>query len=200
MLLTIANWLTILRLLISPFFLLIYVYPKTFYVSEASLPFVLLALFLFFELSDAFDGFIARKYEQVTELGKLLDPMADSITRTSAFLTFTLGPVQLPIVIVFIFIYRDTMVGTLRTICALKGFALAARVSGKIKAIIQAIAIFVIIAMMIFHSLGGISQQTLQFAASLAGWIAALYAVYSGIEYFTVNRSYIARMLHSSPR
>ncbi len=92
------------------------------------------------------------------------------------------------------------MVGTLRTICALKGFALAARISGKIKAIIQAIAIFVIIAMMIFHSLGMTSLQTLQFVASCAGWIAALYTVYSGIEYFTVNRSYIARMLDSSPR
>ncbi len=91
-LLTIANWLTILRLLICPFFLLIYVYPRHFTSRQsASLPFVLLALFLFFELSDAFDGFIARKYEQVTELGKLLDPMADSITRISAFLTFTQG-------------------------------------------------------------------------------------------------------------
>ncbi len=192
---TIPNWLTILRLLISPFFLLVYVYPETFFITQASLPFVLLALFLFFELSDAFDGFIARKYGQVTELGKLLDPMADSITRIAAFLTFTHGPVQLPIIIVFIFIYRDTMVGTLRTICALRDYALAARISGKIKAIIQALAIFIIIAMMIFHSQDLITLQTLQFTAAFVGWIAAIYAAGSGIEYYVVNRSYIERML-----
>lgn len=193
---TIPNWLTILRLLISPFFLLIYIYPGAFFLTGVTLPYVLIVLFLFFELSDAFDGFLARKYQQVTDLGKLIDPMADSITRISAFLTFTQGPVNLPIIIVFVFIYRDIMVGTLRTICALKGYALGARASGKIKAVIQAVSIFVILVLMIPYSLDALSQGELQFVASLLGWIAAFYAVYSGVEYIYVNRNYIVKMLH----
>ncbi len=192
---TIANFLTILRLLISPFFLLIYIYPKYFYVTPFTLPFVLLFLFLVMELSDLFDGYVARKYDQVTDLGKLLDPMADSITRTSAFLTFTQAPVHLPILFVFIFLYRDSVVSTLRTICALRGYALAARSSGKIKAVIQAVAIFVILAAMIPHSLGGISDFTLNALATVVAGVAALYSMYSGVEYIVVNRQYLVQML-----
>lgn len=194
---TIANFLTILRLIISPFFLLIYIYPDYFYVTPITLPFVLLALFIVSELTDLFDGYVARRYEQVTDLGKLLDPMADSISRTSAFLTFTQAPVNIPILFVFIFLYRDSVVSTLRTICALRGFTLAARSSGKIKAVIQAIAIFVILAAMIPHSIGALTNAALNEVGTVVVGIAALYALYSGFEYIVVNRRYLSRMLES---
>jgi len=180
---TIANSLTLLRLILSPFFLLVYIYPSFFGLNAAALPYVLLGIFFLSELSDAFDGFLARRFEQVTELGKLLDPMADSIARISAFLTFTQGPVKIPILLVFLFIYRDSVISTLRTICALRGFALAARKSGKIKAVIQALAIFSILAMMIPHSTGAMSGENLEFYSLIAVSIAAAYTLFSGVEY-----------------
>src|SRR5205085_953924 len=102
-----------------------------------ALPFVLLALVIVAELTDLFDGMAARRRNQVTELGKILDPMADSIFRLSVFLAFTQGIVALPLWLVLLFFYRDSIISMLRTICALRGFTLAARFSGKVKAVVQ---------------------------------------------------------------
>ncbi len=195
---TLPNSLTFFRLLLNPFFLLIYIYPDYFLLSAVSLPWMLLVIFFISEMSDLFDGYFARKYDQVTELGKILDPMADSITRISAFLTFTQAPVNLPVLFVFIFLYRDSVVSTLRTVCALKGFTLAARSSGKIKAVIQAVAIFAILAAMIPESMGMISRALLQNIAIGVVGVASLYTIYSGVEYILVNRRYISLMLENS--
>lgn len=164
-------------------------------ISMVVLPYILLILLGISELSDAFDGYIARKFRQVTDLGKILDPMADSIYRISVFLTFTQPPVNLPLLIVFIFLYRDSVISTLRTICALRGFALAARSSGKIKAVIQAGCAFVILLLMIPYTMGFISYEVLRGISIAAVSIAAIYALYSGIEYIWANRAYVLRLL-----
>jgi len=164
-------------------------------ISMQLLPFILLFLLSVSELSDAFDGFFARKFHQVTDLGKVLDPMADSIYRISVFLTFTRPPVSLPLLLVFVFLYRDSVISTLRTICALKGFALAARASGKVKAIIQAISAIIILIMMAFFAFDLVSQAVLQNSAILVTSIAVFYALYSAIEYLIANREYVLRLL-----
>jgi CDP-diacylglycerol--glycerol-3-phosphate 3-phosphatidyltransferase len=164
-------------------------------ISLRLLPYVLLFLFGVSELSDAFDGYFARRYNQVTDLGKLLDPMADSIYRISVFLTFTRPPVELPLLLVFIFLYRDSVISTLRTICAFRGFALAARSSGKIKAVIQATTIFIILLLLIPYSLGMITNALLWRTATIMVAISVIYAVYSGIEYLYANREYVIRLL-----
>lgn len=198
---SIANYITFIRIFISPIFLLVYIMHDTLGISQTLLPYVLLFLFCVSELSDAFDGFLARKYNQVTDFGKIFDPMADSIYRISVLLTFTQPPVNLPMLLIFIFLYRDSVVSTLRTICALKGFALAARISGKIKALVQAIALLAILLLMIPESLGYISQAQLQ---SFSTWIvafAAIYTLFSGVDYIYANRHYIHKLLtfHQPP-
>ncbi len=192
---SIANYFTFVRIIISPIFLLVYMEHDALHISAQALPYVLLFLLGISELSDAFDGYLARKYNQVTDLGKVLDPMADSIARISVFLTFTLEPVRLPMLLVFIFLYRDSVVSTLRTVCALKGLALAARTSGKIKAVIQAIAAFIVLLLMIPHSLGYLSTQSLHNAGTAIVGVAAAYTVYSGFDYILSNWNYIARLL-----
>ncbi len=164
-------------------------------ISFAVLPYLLLFLFGVSELSDAFDGYVARRYNQVTDLGKILDPMADSIYRISIFLTFTRPPVNIPLLIVFIFLYRDSVISTLRTVCALRGFALAARASGKTKAVIQALAAFIVLILLIPYSMGFLSEMWLRTISITAVSIAALYALYSGVEYLYANREYIIRLL-----
>lgn len=191
----VANCLTFIRIFISPIFLLVYLQPQSIGIKPLYLPYVLLFLLGVSELSDALDGYIARKYNQVTDLGKILDPMADSISRISVFLTFTQPPVNVPLVLVFVFLYRDSVISTLRTICALRGFALAARPSGKIKAVIQGVCAFVITLLLIPHSLGQLSSQALYEISTLFVLFSALYALYSGAEYLYANRRHIQKVL-----
>lgn len=192
---SIANYFTFIRIFISPIFLFVYLEYETFNLSLVTLPYVLLFLLGVSELSDACDGYFARRYNEVTDLGKILDPMADSIYRISVFLTFTLPPINLPMILIFIFLYRDSVVSTLRTICALKGFALAARPSGKLKAGIQAFSAFVIILLLIPYSLGRIPQSTLQLTSTIIAAVAAIYTLISGFDYIYANRAYIMRLL-----
>jgi CDP-diacylglycerol---glycerol-3-phosphate 3-phosphatidyltransferase len=193
----IAHYFTFFRIFISPIFLLIYIMHAQLGISSVALPYVLIVLLGMSEFSDAFDGYIARKYNQVTDLGKILDPMADSIYRISVFLTFTLEPIRVPMIIIFVFIYRDSVISTLRTICALRGYTLAARISGKIKAVIQAIAAFSVLGLMIPHSLGMITTDTLHLASTWIVGIAAAYAFLSGIEYLYANRGHILKLLYA---
>lgn len=192
---SVANYLTFIRIFVSPIFLLVYVRHAAWGISPVALPYILLFLWGVNELSDLFDGYVARKLGQVTDLGKVLDPMADSISRISIFLTFTTGIIKLPMALVFIIFYRDSVVSTLRTVCALRGFALAARMSGKIKAVIQAASHFVILVCMIPHSLGYMELGTLRYISRVTVTFAAIYTVFSAIDYLYVNREHIKKLL-----
>lgn len=187
--------LTISRIFLGPLFIAIYLYYEEIGLSFGALPYVLLSLLLVSELSDIFDGFLARKYGKVTDLGKILDPMADSVFRLSILLAFTKGVIQLPVLLVILFFYRDAIISALRTVCALRGFALAARLSGKVKAIILASLAFFILILMIPYSLGLLSLETLRSLSLWAVSLTALYVVYTGCEYVYVNRDYIRKAL-----
>lgn len=192
---TVANYFTFFRLFISPLFLLIYLFHESVGITGVYLPITLLAIMGVAELSDACDGYLARRMNQVTDFGKIVDPMADSISRLTYFFAFTQGIVQLPILLVFVFLYRDSTISTLRTLCALKGFALAARSSGKLKAFFQMVAILTILLLMIPHAMGQISTSFLQ---SIAFWItsvAALFTIYSAFDYIWSNREKVKKLL-----
>ncbi len=190
-----AHCFTLLRIFISPIFPILYLEYAWLGIPFQSVPYLMLVFLGICESSDLIDGFIARRRNQVTDLGKVLDPMADSVTRISLFLTFTQGSVALPLLLVFVFLYRDFFISTLRTLCALRGVALAARVSGKIKAVIQAAVLFLIILLMIPYSMGvlplGLFQQICLFATALA----AIYTVGSACDYLYANRLYIKKAL-----
>ncbi|SCA64118.1 CDP-diacylglycerol--glycerol-3-phosphate 3-phosphatidyltransferase [Chlamydiales bacterium SCGC AG-110-P3] len=196
---TIANYFTFLRILLTPVFLIIYVLHNSLGISDIILPYVLLLIMGLNEASDACDGYLARKLNQVTDFGKIVDPMADSISRLTYFLSFTTGPVQLPLLLVFVFLYRDAVISTLRTLCALRGFALAARGSGKLKAAIQFIAVVIILTSMIPHSLGYITTATLQTVGASATAVAAIFTLYSWFDYIYANRDYVKRLIFEKP-
>ncbi len=191
----IAHFFTLLRLVISPIFPLLYLKHEWFGVSFASVPYVLLILLIVCECSDLFDGFFARRNNIVTDLGKILDPIADSVTHITLFLMFTQGVIQLPLVIVFIFLYRELFIGGLRTLCALRGFTLAARFSGKVKAVLQGVVCALIIALMIPYSKGFMSLETLQMTSFILSGIVAIYTIISVVDYVLANRYYIQRAL-----
>ena len=190
-----ALLLTLGRILLSPVFFVIYLFHQQMGIGSLTLPFILVGLVAIAELTDLFDGMAARKRNQVTELGKLLDPMADSIFRLSVFFALTQGPVNLPIWLVLCFFYRDSVISLLRTVCALRGFTLAARFSGKVKAVVQGIAAQAILVLMIPHAMGYLSLSALQTSSFYIVCAAVAYTVFSGIEYLRANQSYIKKAL-----
>jgi CDP-diacylglycerol--glycerol-3-phosphate 3-phosphatidyltransferase len=188
-----SHYLTLLRIFLSPLFPILYLEREWFGISLLWLPYIFLFLLTICELSDYLDGMLARKRNEVTDLGKVLDPMADSVTHISLFLAFTQGFVSLPMLVVLVFLYRDFFVSTLRTLCALKGVALAARFSGKMKAILQAVVAFLIVLLMIPYTMGFISLELFQQISAGAVSIAALYTALSIIDYIYANWHYIKK-------
>ena len=187
--------LTIGRILLAPVFLIIYLYHVPLGISLIALPFVLIGLVALAELSDLFDGMAARHANQVTELGKILDPMADSIFRLSVFLTLTQGFVNLPLWLVLLFFYRDSVISMLRTVCALRGYTLAARFSGKVKAVVQGVAALTILGLMIPYALGMLKLGLFRDISFYIVLGAAAYSLFSGLEYLRANQSYIKKAL-----
>lgn len=188
-----SHYLTLLRIFLSPVFPILYLQREWFGIPLVWLPYILLFLLIVCECSDVLDGMLARKRNEVSDLGKVLDPMADSITHISLFLTFTQGFVALPLLIVLVFLYRDFFVSTLRTLCALRGVALAARFSGKMKAVLQATVAFLIIFLMIPYTLGWISLNLFQQISLISVSIAAIYTFVSIGDYVYANWAHIKR-------
>lgn len=191
-----ATFLTLIRFVIAPLFLFMDASHETLGISPFILPYLLLALWGIAELSDICDGYIARKYHQVTELGKVLDPMADSVYRMSLFLAFTLPPIRLPLLLVFILFYRDALISTLRLLCALKGVALAARPSGKIKAIFQGTSACIMLLLWLVHVHGYLSAESLVWTSTSLMAAVTFYTLLSGCEYLYAHRHFFKRLGH----
>ncbi len=162
------NILTFLRILLVP--IIVVVLLTKFEGKE----FVGLALFLLAALTDFLDGFIARRLGLVTRLGKLLDPAADKILTSAAFISLVeLG--RAPAWIVVTIVAREFAISTLRSVAATQGLVISASWSGKLKTVSQVLAISLLI---FFEQLG--SWQEL---ANIALLVALGFSVYSGIEY-----------------
>lgn len=97
-------------------------------------------LALFIEVSDIFDGWIARNYGAVSDFGKLFDPFADAFCRYTLFVgLYALSDAYASVWMILAIFYRDSSIAFLRSIAAGRGKVLAARPSGKLKAIIQGV-------------------------------------------------------------
>ena len=104
----------------------------------------LAALAALIELTDLLDGMVARRTGTVTELGGLVDPLCDSLSRLTVFFAAALAGwiwIGVPLVMVG----RDVIVAYVRIVCARTGRQTSARISGKLKAIVQGVAVFVVI-------------------------------------------------------
>jgi CDP-diacylglycerol---glycerol-3-phosphate 3-phosphatidyltransferase len=128
-----ANFVTASRLVLGPLciWLLTSGGPGALWVA--------FALVLLGEASDLVDGYVARASARVSNFGKILDPMADCLYRGSVFIGFVMNG-WMPVWMLAIILWRDLAVSYLREIAELRSETLAARVSGKWKAIVQGIA------------------------------------------------------------
>jgi CDP-diacylglycerol--glycerol-3-phosphate 3-phosphatidyltransferase len=158
-----ANKLTIFRIVLVPFFvaaLMINQIPYNLIIA--------LGIFAAASITDWLDGFIARKYNQITDLGKFLDPIADKILVMAALVCFAgLGWVYPWIVVVIL--ARDFIVGAIR-LAAVEGeskIVIPARLSGKIK---TAVTMAAICAILLFPQIANISMYACAALTVISGW------------------------------
>ena len=110
----------------------------TYLIMSENLLYLMIAIILiaYSELTDMLDGYIARRDNIITDIGKLLDPLSDSVSRFLYFFAF--GYVGLfPIWLVLALFLRDIIVAYIRTYVSFSGIAMGARFSGKLKAVVQ---------------------------------------------------------------
>ena len=140
---------------------------------------VALALVVAFEITDLADGLLARRWNQVTDLGKVLDPFADCISRFSVFLCFMFAGYAHIFMVALIF-YRDIIVANIRIAAAMKGTVIHARTSGKIKAVVQAVVILAMMAGM--NIFGKDNAELIRLSLWAMGALTAV-TVWSGVDY-----------------
>lgn len=187
-----ANKLTLVRLGLSPVFIIVFIIGGVWGHGGA------LALAVLFELTDLLDGYLARSRRETTDFGKLFDPMADSVSRFSVFLCFLWGGYAHLWVVALIF-YRDFMVAYLRVAAARAGVVLAARLSGKMKAITQGIVILATLVLIV------LTPQNDPFAVEQTKLIGqrlmvlvALVTLWSGLDYARASLEVVRRLLGRS--
>lgn len=133
------NFLTLSRIALAPVFFVLLFLPSWTGASFLVTWLIAWAVFLYIEVSDILDGVIARRRGLVTELGKLLDPFSDVVSRMTYFLAFsTLG--VMPGWMFLVLLYRELGITFLRSVLFNRGIALAARGGGKLKAVLYAIS------------------------------------------------------------
>ena len=163
-----------------------------------------LAVAVSFELTDAFDGWVARARNEVSDFGKILDPLADGISRFTVFLCFLVAGYADVWSLAIIF-WRDSIVSFLRVVGAGQSVVVAARTWGKAKAVVQAVAILAILVFGLVPRFppSDISEwflwsvQDAEHHHEVARWImrcvAAVTAV-SLVDYLRGNREVLRRL------
>lgn len=178
-----ANKITISRILATPVFLFFLVpgWFGQFFGLDQWGRYAAAVIFILASLTDMVDGNIARKHNMVTELGKFLDPVADKLLVTSALIAF-IKTDNLSVWAVFIIIAREFIVTGFRVIAAGRGVIIAADKWGKIKTVVQIVAIIAILIKNFPISL--ITDFPL---GMVLMYIAVILTVISGVNYIVKN-------------
>ncbi len=187
-----ANIITLIRVLVAPLFVYTFIY-STQGSNIALMLWLSFAILLIIELSDAFDGHVARTFNQVSDFGKLFDPFADSLSRLTIFVSFLVVQ-MIPVWMFLVFLYRDLFVAALRLLCLKNNRVVAARLSGKLKAIFQAIGSFVVLGVLFakYYEISWVPQSL--FGKNIGYtimFIPMLVTFYSAIDYWMGSREVI---------
>jgi len=204
--LTVATYVTLMRFALMP--VIVFFYFSTEFIACGKL--VAMILFLVAALTDFVDGWIARKFNQVTNLGKLLDPIADKLLTFLGFVLIftditligTLYPVWFAFIVFFIATLRDYITNLLRQLAATKNHVMAADWYAKIKSTVQ----YVGIALAMFYayyyyavcciSCGGTGETVLRCVVMSILGLSAILSVLSGLSYI---KTYI-KISQSNPK
>jgi len=142
-----ANKLTMGRIIAIPFFIL-FMFIGNIYTRVAAL-----LIFILAALTDMYDGIIARHREEVTNFGKFIDPLADKLIVSAAFISFVqLRELAIPAWMVILVISREFIITGLRSVAASRGTIISASLSGKFKTTSQMVVIITLLLILIVNA------------------------------------------------
>jgi CDP-diacylglycerol--glycerol-3-phosphate 3-phosphatidyltransferase len=192
--LNIANSLTLFRIALTPIFIIFLFYDHPYAKLWA------LMVFLVASITDALDGYFARKHDQVTEQGRFLDPLADKILILSALISFAVLEI-IPFWMVGLIIFRDLFITGLRVVMNNKGFQMVTSNIAKAKTSFQVVIIVTILLYL------GSARLPFEWSADYIQLIReyeliyyltlliTVFTVFTGIAYIYDNRSAIRQYL-----
>ena len=159
--------------------------------ARKTLAFVVIGLLVVQELTDLFDGWLARRLGASSLFGSLFDPYCDSIARLITF--FGLASAGMCHSWLFLLLaVRDVSVAYIRIMCILKGLQVAARVSGKLKALAQGLGAIILVVLFAFGGPSGVkmpwSATGLEHAPLVIEILIALVTLWSLLDYFKAAR------------
>ena len=167
------NKLTILRVIMIPFFVAALLYDGG---ANQNMRYVAAALFIIASLTDMLDGKIARKYNLVTNFGKFMDPLADKLLVCSALICM-IELRELPAWMVIIIISREFIISGFRLVASDNGVVIAASYWGKFKTTFQ----MIVVVLLIFNI------PVLSTLTTIIVWIALALTVISLVDYIVKN-------------
>ncbi len=168
------NKLTMLRVVMIPFFVVFMLVP----IAGGADKWIAMALFIAASLTDMLDGHIARKYHLVTNFGKFMDPLADKLLVCSALICLVdLG--RIPSWVVIVIIAREFIISGFRLIASDNGVVIAASYWGKFKTTFQLVMICLLIGVLV----------PIRVLPAAVLWIALALTVVSLVDYLVKNKS-----------
>lgn len=189
------NQLTVLRIILTPVFYLL------FRTGDPTLVNISIGVYMVAGFTDWYDGWLARKYNYITEWGKFLDPLADKILNSAAFFALVYLDI-LPLWMVLIIVVRDFLITGLRGIADYQNIAFITRKSAKLKTFLQMVFINYLIFMYAFSItdyfyLGNEDIFKFLLNGNLVYWsmlFVTTVTLYTGIEYIYKNWDMITSM------
>ena len=173
------NKLTTFRVILIPFFVFFLLAPY----FEGYGNYIALVIFIVASLTDFLDGKIARKYNLVTNFGKFMDPLADKMLVSSAFICLV-AQNKIAAWIVIVIIAREFIISGFRLVASDNGVVIAANYWGKFKTVSQMAMIIVLIA-----DFGGVFDMV----GTVLIWIATALTVISLVDYVWANREVLTK-------
>lgn len=173
-----ANKITMLRVVLIPIYMVLFLCDLTEWA---------LGVFVLASVSDWLDGYIARNYNQVTDFGKFVDPLADKVLTTAAFLIL-LEKGIISSWVVMIILTREFMVAGIRMNAASEGKVIAASYWGKLKTVSQMVAVIAGMIMMLPVLNEVIGADLANLITNILVWISTALTVISGVDYLMKNR------------
>lgn len=171
------NKLTVLRVLLIPFFVASLLYKGG---EDYKFRIISLVIFAIAALTDTLDGMIARKYNLITDFGKFMDPLADKVLVCSGLICFV-ELRQLSSIVVLVVIAREFIISGIRLVASDNGVVIAAAMSGKLKTVVQMITVILLI----------VNLPQLSMVTNIFISIMLLLTLFSLGEYIIKNKNVI---------
>jgi len=195
------NHITLTRIAAIPLMLWV-LRTSLFSDSNGERELVAAAIFVLASLTDGLDGYLARRRNQVTPLGMLLDPLADKLWITAAFVSLVqFNPTMVPAWIAVVVIGREFLVSGLRSIAAAQGFTIEASNLGKFKMVVQIICITAAILDHRWYEWRfGWFIMPVHWIAKATIWMMVVLSLWSAIDYFVAFWSKVAGTVEKRQR